>query len=266
MKLLNNNLYFSIVILTLGYACNLTDNQEKEGADTDISEVRKETEKIVIPKEDTIEIEAKIVPPCDLALRLKTAGLVNVQAIDTSLKVRLMYSSIDNFMHQDVYGCLDSCYLQPDVAEKLKNAQHFLQEKHANYSLIIYDGVRPRAVQQLMWDSLKMPFEEKIKFVSNPKNGSLHNYGAAVDLSIVNTQRDIVLDMGTPVDFPGELAWPTKEKENLKNGLLSQEVVNNRKLLRNVMYKGGFFNIQTEWWHFNSCRRSEAQEKYQIVE
>ncbi len=203
---------------------------------------------------------------CKLAHRLRSSGLVNIQKIIPTIQVELKYSTQDNFMHADVYGCLDSCFLQRDVAEKLKKAQKLLRKINGNYTLLVYDGVRPRSVQQAMWDTLKMPFEEKIKFVSNPKNGSLHNYGAAVDLTIFDNIANRILDMGTPYDYIGELAWPTKESEMLKAKKLTQVQVDNRKLLRKVMYDAGFFNIQTEWWHFNSCRREIAKQKYEIIE
>jgi len=99
----------------------------------------------------------------------------------------------------------------------------------------------------------------------DPKYGSLHNFGAAVDVSIVNEHGDL-MDMATEFDHFGVLAYPTKEDSLLKAGALTQAQVTNRKLLRDVMYKAGFFNIQTEWWHFNAMYRNAASEKYQIIE
>ena len=129
----------------------------------------------------------------------------------------------------------------------------------------VFDGVRPRSVQQKMWDMLDMPVQERSKYVSNPQNGSLHNFGAAVDLTIIDsTGRQ--LDMGTPYDYFGELAYPRLEAEMLEQGKLSKQQVKNRGLLREVMLEAGFTPITTEWWHFNSCYRKEAWEKYKIVE
>ena len=164
-----------------------------------------------------------------------------------------------------MYGNFNKAYLQKDVAEKLVQAQKYLNELIEGYCLIIYDAVRPLSVQQKMWDTLKVSFNEKIKFLSNPKLGSLHNFGAAVDISILD-ERHHALDMGTPFDYEGELAYPESEVKLLKEGKLSVVQINNRKLLRKVMYKAGFFNIETEWWHFNSCTLEQAMKKYKIIE
>lgn len=169
-------------------------------------------------------------------------------------------------MQKDVYGCLTNCYLQPDVAERLKVCQAKLKSIDSNLTLLVYDGLRPRLVQQYMWDLLDMPINEKVKFVSNPAKGSLHNFGAAVDITLYDLTEQKALDMGTPYDYIGVLAWPTKEAAMLQDSLLTQEQVDNRILLRKVLKEGNFFNIQTEWWHFNACYRDKAKELYWIVE
>lgn len=197
---------------------------------------------------------------------MKNNGLVNIEKLDTSLMVELKYSTEDNFMKKDIYGCLNNCYLQPDVAEKLKTAQQFLKAENKFLTLLIWDGTRPRSVQKYMWDLLDMPDNEKVNFVSDPELGSLHNFGAAIDLTIFNLKEKEILDMGTAYDHFGILAWPIKEKEMLEQKRLTENQVNNRQLLRKVMSKAGFYNLRTEWWHFNSLSRSAASKKYQIIE
>jgi len=192
-------------------------------------------------------------------------GLVNIREIDSTIRVDIKYSGTDNFMKIDIYGDYNKAYLQPDVAEKLINAQTFLKEQHPGYRLIIFDAARPVIFQQMIWDSLKMPAAEKGKYACSPKNGSLHNFGAAVDLSILD-EKGNELDMGCPFDFFGPLAYPVMENKLLSEGALTQQQVDNRKLLRQVMYKAGFYNIQTEWWHFNSCTRATAIMKYKKIE
>ncbi len=204
--------------------------------------------------------------PCKWDVILPQKGLVDILTVDSTIKVEIKYSDTNNFMHQDLYGCLNKCYLQPDVAEKLATAQKELQHIDSTLSLLVYDGLRPRSVQQKMWDALDMPLYEKSRFVSNPKRGSLHNFGAAVDLTIWDKTNQKPLDMGTPYDYIGIEAWPIKEQFLLEKDILTQQQINNRKLLRKVMTKSGFFNIQSEWWHFNSCSRKEAYQKYQIIE
>jgi zinc D-Ala-D-Ala dipeptidase len=112
---------------------------------------------------------------------------------------------------------------------------------------------------------LKMPFKEKIKFLSNPKYGSNHNFGEAVDVSILDEHHHL-LDMATPFDFMGEMAYSTAEERLFKEGKLTQKQYDNRKLLHKVMYSAGFFNIQTEWWHYNACTREVAAKRYKMIE
>ncbi|MGZ4055740.1 MAG: M15 family metallopeptidase [Bacteroidia bacterium] len=193
------------------------------------------------------------------------AGLTDVQTVDSNIVVDLKYSTCDNFLGLDVYGDLNKCYLQPDVAQKIKISQKKLKSMYPFYNLIIFDAVRPRSIQSRMWDTIAVPLSERSKYVSNPKNGSLHNFGAAVDVSIVD-QNGIELDMGTAYDYFGELAYPREEERMIKEGKLTHIQLLNRELLRSVMEAGGFSGITTEWWHFNSCQRTEAYSKYKIIE
>lgn len=200
-----------------------------------------------------------------LEKKIITAGLVNIQTLIPDIIVDVRYSTPNNFMQRDMYGSLARIYLQPSVAEDLKKSQSALKEIDSTLSLYVYDGVRPRSVQQYMWDILEMPIHEKTKFVSNPKNGSLHNYGAAIDLTIADSS-GVPLDMGAEYDDIRKIAYPRYEKAYLDSGLLTQYQVANRELLRKVMKAGGFWNIQTEWWHFNRYNRAKARELFEIVE
>ena len=193
------------------------------------------------------------------------AGLVDIQSVNPNILIDVRYSDTNNFLHEDVYGGLNKIYLQPVVAEDLSKCQKALFEIDSTLTLLVYDGVRPRSVQQKMWDILDMPIGDKIKFVSNPKNGSIHNYGAAVDLTIANVQ-GVPLDMGADFDDIRKIAYPRLESQFLYSGELTQEQVDNRKLLRKVMKAGGFYNIQTEWWHFNRYNRDKAKTLFEIIE
>lgn len=216
-------------------------------------------------KKDVIDSVAITATYTDIEAHLIKMGLVNIQEIEPSIKVDLRYSSTNNFMNTDVYGDWENAYLQPDVAEKLMLAQMLLKTKFPNYSLLILDAARPVSVQYKMWKMLEMPSAEKTKYLSNPQNGSLHNYGAAVDVTIVNEMGE-ELDMGTPYDFFGDEAHPSKEMQMLLEGKLTEEQINNRKLLRDVMQKAGFTQLPTEWWHFNACSRPQAIQKYPLIQ
>lgn len=202
---------------------------------------------------------------CSLEDTLISNGLVNIQDIHSSIKVNLRYSSLNNFLRRDIYGCLNKAYFQKETAEKLAQAQQHLTDIDSNLYLLIWDGVRPRSVQWQMWDALEMPFNEKVRYVSNPKNGSIHNYGCAVDLTVC--ERDgRLLDMGTDFDYFGPAANTNKEYILLTDSILTFQQFDNRKLLRKVMKAAGFSSITSEWWHFNAMSRSEANKRYSIIE
>lgn len=212
---------------------------------------------------DTIPV-IQLKPVAELEKKFMDEGLVNIHLSDSSIKLDLKYSTPNNFVKEDMYGDLEDCYLQADVVVKLMIAQEELKKRKAGYSLIVFDCARPQSVQLLMWQKVPMKREDKKKYLSNPQKGSLHNYGAAVDISIVDENGNEV-DMGTPYDDMSELAYPVMEQQMQMQGKLTKEQIANRKLLRAVMYKAGFFNIQTEWWHFNSCRREVAEKKYRMI-
>ena len=193
-------------------------------------------------------------------------GLVDIQTIDPAILVELKYSTTDNFVGKDVYGDLTRAYLQPMAAQKLAKASKLLQQKHPDFRLLVYDATRPRSVQWDLWNTLgHLPVNERGKYVSNPRNGSVHNYGCAVDLTLA-TKAGKPLDMGTKFDYFGELGHPDKELQMLKQGKLTPKQVENRRLLRSVMRTAGFSSLKTEWWHFNALSRAEAKKVYKIVE
>lgn len=192
------------------------------------------------------------------------AGLVDIHTIDSTIQVDLKYSTETNFMNTDVYGSIKNAYLQKEVALKLKQAQQHLKALYPNYSLLIYDAARPLSIQQNMWDTLKNQIADRSRYLSNPANGSLHNYGAAVDITIVDSLLQPI-DMATPFDFFGIEAHPEKESFLLQKGVLNSQQINNRQLLRKVMREAGFFNIQTEWWHFNACTLLYAANNYSLI-
>lgn len=203
----------------------------------------------------------------DLEITLMILGLRDVQQLDTTLMVDLKYASLDNFLNLNMYGDFYRAYLQQEVAADLVLAHTSLKEKHPHLRFYIFDAVRPVSVQQMMWDALDtIPIRQRVKFVSNPKNGSLHNYGAAVDLSIYNQETDTFLDMGAGYDDLREVAYPKLESHFIEKGMLSKEQLANRKILRTAMRAGGFWVLPTEWWHFNRYKRYKAKELFEVVE
>lgn len=254
----HSRVIFLIGIIVVIQSCQNTDSKIDKKIESLIINIKNQPTDSI----KTIEISIK---PDTLEQKIIDAGLIDVQTIAPHVIVDLKYASIDNFMSKNVYGTLKKAYLQPEVAQSLFEAQQFLQGIDSSLTLLVYDAVRPRSVQQLMWDYLDMPISQKIKFVSNPKNGSIHNYGSAIDLTVSN-KNGVALDMGAKYDEIGKIAYPRLEKQFLKTGELTQQQVNNRKLLRKVMQHANFNGISTEWWHFNRYSRTKAKTLYKIIE
>ena len=190
------------------------------------------------------------------ALYLNSLGYVNVAEQDSSILVSLMYARSDNFTGKLLYNDLREAYLHKDAIAPLLKAQRLLHEVHPDYNLIIFDAARPMHVQQQMWDVVKGTRQQI--YVSNPaRGGGLHNYGLAVDISIVNAQGDTI-PMGTKVDHLGREA-------HTDYTAISPEALQNRRLLISVMREAGFRSLPTEWWHFNLVSRNVAREKYKVI-
>jgi D-alanyl-D-alanine dipeptidase len=195
----------------------------------------------------------------DEALQLSAAGLVDIRDLDSSIVVHLLYATDSNFVGERMYRSLREAYLQPEAAARLVRAQKYLKQMRPECTLIVYDAARPQWAQEIMWNKVKdTPMK---RYVSSPQRISMHTYGVAVDVGILDGNGK-ELDMGTPVDFLGALAEPKYETKYLASGELSPEQVQNRQLLRSVMQKAGFRGISNEWWHFEATTRTEAQKKY----
>lgn len=197
------------------------------------------------------------------ALYLDSIGLVNISELDSTFIIRLMYATPENFTGQLLYDDLKEAYLHPDAAKALLQAHLQLKAEHPDYRLMIYDAARPMSVQRKMWDVVKGT--SKYFYVSNPaRGGGLHNYGLAVDISIVDSLGH-PLSMGTEVDYMGATSHITNEAELVEEGKMTQQERENRILLRRIMKGAGFRALPSEWWHFNLCSRDEAKQKYKLI-
>lgn len=194
---------------------------------------------------------------------LDSLGFVNIAEADNTIAIDLMYTRADNFTGTVLYEDLKEAYLHPEAMESLKQAQRLLKERHPGYSLIVYDAARPMSVQQKMWDTVKGT--PQYLYVSNPsRGGGLHNYGMAVDISILDAE-GVPLPMGTPVDHLGREAHITDEASLVTQGKLTEQERENRLLLRLVMKEAGFRPLPSEWWHFNRVSRQTARERYRVI-
>lgn len=199
----------------------------------------------------------------ETAKYLESIGLVNIAEADSSIAIDLMYTRADNFTGKVLYEDLHEAYLHPDAMKGLLQAQQELKKHHPAYRLIVYDAARPMSVQQQMWNVVKGT--SKYIYVSNPaRGGGLHNYGLAVDISILD-EAGRPLPMGTKVDHLGPEAHITNEAALVQSGKITKQEQANRLLLRNVMRTAGFRALSSEWWHFNWCSRQEAKQKYKVI-
>lgn len=181
----------------------------------------------------------------------------------SKIAIDLRYASTNNFMGKNVYGVFNKAYLHEISAVKLAKAIEHLSVNHPKYKFVIFDALRPRSVQYILWDHVKDTPEEI--YVANPATGSMHNYGFALDLSLVDANNQ-ELDMGTAFDASVALSQPQLESHFLKKGLLTQKQINNRLALRHAMEHAGFIQLPHEWWHFDALPKNVVKKNYKIVE
>lgn len=193
---------------------------------------------------------------------LKQSCFVELQNNDFWV-IDLKYATADNFMNEDVYHEFNRAFLHKDAYDKLIKAAQNLKKINSGYKFIIYDVLRPRSVQWKMWSKVKGTDEQQ--YIANPESGSNHNFGMAIDLSIVD-KNDAVLNMGSGFDEFTELSQPRHEARFINEKLLSAEHIQNRHVLKASMEQAGFRQLASEWWHFDALPKLEIREKYQIVE
>jgi zinc D-Ala-D-Ala dipeptidase len=165
----------------------------------------------------------------------KPIELVDVAGINKNIIFDIKYATKDNFLKEVVYSQA-RCFLVKEAALKIDSIQTELE--HQGLGLKIFDGYRPFSVTEKMWQIL--PDD---RYVANPKNGSRHNRGAAVDLTLVDsTGRE--LEMPTKFDDFTEKAAHAYQD-------LPEQAIKNRKRLKDIMEKYGFSAIKSEWWHYD---------------
>lgn len=162
--------------------------------------------------------------------------IVLLKSIDSTIVCDVKYATKDNFTKQVLYPT-GKVYIRKIVGEKLAEINKYLK-KNYNLSIKVFDAYRPLSVQIIMWKI--MP---NTNYVANPKKGSRHNRGAAVDLTLIDANGKEV-DMGTPYDD-----FTQKAHSSYQN--LPTEIYNNRMILQKAMKKFGFVPIESEWWHFD---------------
>lgn len=223
----------------------------------------------VIEDKDTVTIEKRkaLADPDTSYIEYLFKGydLVNIKSLDSTIIVDLRYADTNNFLKRNLYDGLRNAYFNCEAALKICAAQYYLKQVNPQLSLVILDASRPQHVQQMMWDSLKLHPDKKYFYLSPPEATSLHNYGCAVDATIMDLSTNQLLDMGTEYDFFGNLSEPIYEIHFLKTGALSRKAYENRLLLRKVMQRAKLNPITSEWWHFSICKKEEAIERFRLI-
>ncbi len=169
-------------------------------------------------------------------IRRDTTLWTELVSLDSTIQLDLRYATSNNFVGEQLYSC-PRCFLRPAVAKALLKVNRELEKK--GVGLKMYDCYRPHSVQWALWKKVPDP-----RYVADPRKGSMHNRGSAVDLTLIELATGQELNMGTPFDYFGVEAYIDYQN-------LPAEVLKNRKMLRDLMVANGFRTTRTEWWHFS---------------
>ncbi|HYX67820.1 MAG TPA: M15 family metallopeptidase [Terriglobales bacterium] len=168
----------------------------------------------------------------------RSPDLVELVALDPSIHLDIRYATARNFLGTPVYEQARA-FLERPAAEALVRAHHKLRAQ--GYGLLIHDAYRPWYVTKIFWDATPPAQHE---FVADPQEGSRHNRGCAVDLTLYD------LKTGAAVAMPSLYDEMTPRAYSNYAGGSSQENAH-RALLKQAMEAEGFVQLPNEWWHFD---------------
>ena len=164
--------------------------------------------------------------------------LVELTSLDPTIKLDIRYATTNNFL-QTVFYPQARAFLQRPAAQAVVRAQRKL--KTMGYGLLIHDGYRPWYVTKMFWDGTP---PDKHPFVADPAQGSRHNRGCAVDLTLYDLKTGRPAEMVGLYDEMSERSYP-----DYPGGTSLARW--HRQLLRRVMEDEGFAVYEVEWWHFD---------------
>lgn len=168
----------------------------------------------------------------------RRSDLVELIRLDPTLRLDIRYATANNFLGRPVYTEARA-FLQRPAALALLRVNRKLRRK--GYGLAIFDGYRPWSVTKIFWDATP---EDKRAFVADPRKGSRHNRGCAVDLTLFDLKTGREVAMPSDFDDFSERAHP-----DYQGG--TPQARRNRDLLRAAMEAEGFTVYENEWWHFD---------------
>ena len=172
----------------------------------------------------------------NVIMRDSNKQMIDIKKLVPAIVLDLRYATANNFMHTKLYPAINTTYVRLPAAKALANVENELKEMELG--LKIFDAYRPYSVTEEMWEPIK---DER--YVADPKKGSGHNRGIAVDLTIINLKTKEELPMGTGFDNFSDTAHQTFTA-------LPGQILHNRNLLKELMVKNGFKPLETEWWHY----------------
>ena len=175
-------------------------------------------------------------PPVETGKR--PPDLVEIATLDPTIHLDIRYATAHNFVGRPVYEEARA-FLQRPAAEALVRAHRALAAE--GYGIVVFDGYRPWSVTKLFWDVTP---EDKKEFVADPRQGSRHNRGCAVDLSLYDLATGREVEMPSAYDEMTERAYP-----DYAGG--PSEARARRGLLRAAMEAQGFTVYASEWWHYD---------------
>ena len=182
--------------------------------------------------------ESLVAQPPKETGEFRAPDLVEINRLDPTIKLEIRYATTNNFLGSVFYS-EPRAFLQRPAAEALVRAHRKLKEQ--GYGLLIHDAYRPWYVTKVFWDATP---EDKKLFVADPSEGSRHNRGAAVDLSLYDLETGKPAEMVATYDETTDRAYP-----DYPGGTSLQRW--RRKLLRDAMESEGFTVFEAEWWHFD---------------
>jgi zinc D-Ala-D-Ala dipeptidase len=191
----------------------------------------------VRPVAELLPLALAAAPPHETG-EFRPADLVELTTLDADIRLDIRYAGTRNFLGTPFYSEARA-FLQRPAAEALVRVARSLRGE--GYGLLVHDAYRPWYVTKMFWDA--MP-PELHRYVADPAEGSRHNRGCAVDLTLYDLKTGRAVEMPSVYDEPTERAWPT-----YKGGTAAER--RRRDLLRAHMEAEGFTVYEFEWWHFD---------------
>jgi D-alanyl-D-alanine dipeptidase len=165
--------------------------------------------------------------------------LLELIKLDPAIRLDMRYATSNNFTGRVLYDEARA-FLAAPAALAVARASKMAQSD--GFGLTIYDAYRPWRITKKLWDAT--PVGPKKEYVANPKRGSKHNRGCAVDLTLHDLQTGQLVEMPTEFD-------DFSEKAHRDYMGASAAAIANRARLARYLEAEGFAGLSNEWWHFD---------------